>query len=973
MTGKEIHLPPPFPQRLRKQKYDYQFKKFLDILKQVHINFPLVEAIEQMPNYAKFLKEMVSKRTRLSEFETIAITEVCMAMLHNRLPPKLKDPGSFTIPCAIGNHYVGKALCDLGASINLMLKSVFQRLGIGKARPTTVMLQLADRSYVHPEGKIEDILVRVDKFIFPDDFIVLDCEADEHAPIILGRPFLATERMLIDCEKGDLTIRVNDQNVTLNIFKSLKQPDDPEECQAISAVKKLNFEEEDVDKILAEASKIEEAEFEDDEPQKVNWIVNQPGMNFESLDLSNTDFKPNEPSIEQPPVLELKPLTEQLKYVYLGKDDTLPIIISSKLQHEQEKQLINMLARHKKAIGWTIANLKGISPAICSHKILLEEGHNNSIEAQRRLNTAMKQVVMKEIIKWLDDGIIFPISDSAWVSLVQCVSKKGGMNVVSNEKNELIPTRTVTGWRVCMDYRKLNKATRKDHFPLPFIDQMLDCLAGKPFYYFLDGYSGYNQIAIAQEDQEKTSFTCQFGTYAFRRIPFGLCNALATFQRCMMAIFSDMVEDFLEIFMDDFSVFGDNFDTCLGNLEKLLTHCEETDLVLNWGKCHFMVDQGIVLGHKISSKGIEVDKAKVDVIAKLPLPNSVKGYDKAFIFYDSCAMAFEHLKKQLASAPIVRPPNWSLPFEVMCDTSDFVFGVVLGQRDGRIFHVIFYASKTLNDAQLNYTTTEKELLAVVFAFDKFHPYLIGTKVIVHTDHSAIKYLLAKKDAKPRLIHWILLLQEFDVKIKDMKGTENPIVDHLSRLEGDVPEDNDLEIHETFPDEQLLLAAATPWKRFQHDARHYFWTNFSCLNNVQIRLFVDVFQKKSNKMCYNNAIFHHMEAILEEHVLLLKFCNLNILEVELFDVWGIDLMGPFPSSFGNLYILLAVDYVSKWVEAIAAPRNDSKTVQKFLQKNIFTRFGTPRAIISDEVNGQRLKHYVGAHFEHDKKTTTLGDA
>ncbi|KAL4340007.1 hypothetical protein GQ457_08G026690 [Hibiscus cannabinus] len=274
--GKEIRLLPPFSQRLRKQKYEYQFKKFLDILKQVHINLPLVEAIDKMSNYAMFLKDMVSKRTRLSEFEKVATTEGCMTMLHNLLPPKLKDSGSFTIPCAIGNHYVGKALYDLGASINLMPKSVFQRLGIGKARPTTVMLQLADRSYVHPEGKIEYILVRVDKFIFPTDFIVLDCEADENAPIILGRTFLATGRMLTDCDKGDLTIRVNDQKVTLNIFKSLKQPDDREECQAISTVKKFNFEEEDVDKILTEASKIEEAEFDDDEPQKVNWIVNRP-------------------------------------------------------------------------------------------------------------------------------------------------------------------------------------------------------------------------------------------------------------------------------------------------------------------------------------------------------------------------------------------------------------------------------------------------------------------------------------------------------------------------------------------------------------------------------------------------------------------------------------------------------------------------------------------------------------------------
>ena len=200
--------PPPIPQRLKRQKQDYQFKKFLDILKQVHIKLSLVEAIEQMSNYAKFLKDIVSKRRRLGEFETVAATEGCMAMLHNRMPPKLKDPGCFTIPCAIGNHYEGKALCDLGASINLIPKSVFQKLGIGRAKPTTVMLQLVDRSYVQPKGKIEDILVRVDKFIFPTDFLVLDCEADDNAPIILGRPFLATGRTLIDAEKGELTMRV---------------------------------------------------------------------------------------------------------------------------------------------------------------------------------------------------------------------------------------------------------------------------------------------------------------------------------------------------------------------------------------------------------------------------------------------------------------------------------------------------------------------------------------------------------------------------------------------------------------------------------------------------------------------------------------------------------------------------------------------------------------------------------------------
>ncbi|XP_016652563.1 PREDICTED: RNA-directed DNA polymerase homolog [Prunus mume] len=231
-------------------------------------------------------------------------------------------------------------------------------------------------------------------------------------------------------------------------------------------------------------------------------------------------------------------------------------------------------------------------------------------DAQRRLNPNMKEVVRKEVMKLLDVGIIYPTSDSKWVSPVQVVPKKSGITVVKNEANELVPTRVTTGWRVCIDYRKLNTATSKDHFPLPFIDQMLERLAGHSHYCFLDGYSGYNQIAIAPEDQEKTTFTCPFGTFAYRRMPFGLCNAPATFQRCMMSIFSDMVERFIEVFMDDFSVFGDSFDQCLHNLSKVLARCEQTNLVLNWEKCHFMVNQGIVLGHVMSSKGIEVDKAK---------------------------------------------------------------------------------------------------------------------------------------------------------------------------------------------------------------------------------------------------------------------------------------------------------------------------------------------------------------------------
>ncbi|KAJ9546995.1 hypothetical protein OSB04_019538 [Centaurea solstitialis] len=406
--------------------------------KQLHINIPLVEALESMPSYAKFLKDIMSKKKRITKYETVALTEGCSALLTNKLPPKQKDPGSFTIPCSIGGKEVGKALCDLGASINLTPLSIFMILGIGKARPTTVTLQLADKSIAYPKGKLEDVLVQVDKFIFPSDFIILDFEADKDTPIIVGRPFLAIGRTLIYVERGELTMRVHDQNVTFNVFTSMKYPNEMEESYEML-----------------------------EESTKENPL----------------------PSIESPPDLELKQLPAHFKYVFLKAKNKLPVIISTTLEPKQEEKLVKVLKDHKKAIGWTISDVKDISPSICQHKIILEDKDFRSIEPQSRLNLVMKEVVKKEILKWLDAGIIYPIAGSSWISPVQCIPKKGGVTVVENEKNELIPTRVVTGWRICMDYRKLNKATHKDHFPLPFIDQMLDRLAGKEYYCFPDGYS----------------------------------------------------------------------------------------------------------------------------------------------------------------------------------------------------------------------------------------------------------------------------------------------------------------------------------------------------------------------------------------------------------------------------------------------------------------------------------------------------
>ena len=719
--------------------------------------------------------------------------------------------------------------------------SIFKRLGLGEARPTRVTIQLADRSLKHPRGVIEDVLVKVDKFIFPADFIVLDMEEDKEIPIILGRPFLATGKAMIDVQRGELKLRVQEDEVKFNVFEAVRHPAESDTCFMTEIVEAIVYSRSGLTDPLETSLVENESENLSEEAEEyVKWM-DSFGHNrrkyFESL---GEGAKMPVPSVEQPPKMEQKPLPSHLKYAYLGVESTLPVIISASLTALEEEKLLRVLREHKHALGWSLADLKGIRPSMCMHRILLEDGHKPSVETQRRLNLTMKEVVRKEVLKLLDTGVIYPISDSAWVSPVQVVSKKGGTTVIRTENNILLPSRTVTGWRICIDYRKLNKATRKYHFPLPFLDQMLDRLAGHEYYCFLDGYSGYNQIAIAPEDQEKTTFTCPYGTFAFRRMPFGLCNAPGTFQRCMMAIFSDMVERTIEIFMEDFSVMGNSFEYCLENLRTVLERCEETNLVLNWEKCHFMVQEGIVLGHRISARGIEVDRAKIEAIEKLPPPSSVKGIRRflghagfyrrfikdfsqiakplsnllvqgiPFEFDSQCLHAFSVLKDKLISAPIVVAPDWSFPFELMCDASDFAIGAVLGQKREKIFQVIYYLSRTLNDAQLNYATTEKELLAIVFAFDKFRPYLIGNKVVVYTDHSAIKYLMTKKDAKPRLIRWVLLLQEFDVEIKDKKGTENLVADHLSRLEG---ARDDFPVNDEFPDEKLFSIEdkrAVPW-------------------------------------------------------------------------------------------------------------------------------------------------------------------
>ena len=298
----------------------------------------------------------------------------------------------------------------------------------------------------------------------------------------------------------------------------------------------------------------------------------------------------------------------------------------------------------------------------------------------------------------------------------------------------------------------------------------------------------------------------------------------------MMSMFSDLVEEVMEIFMDDFSVFGYSFENCLQNLVVVLQRCKEKNLTLNWEKWHFMVKEGIVLGHKISTVGLEFDQAKISVIDTLISPTTVKGVrsflghasfyrrfikdfskiarplcrllekDIKFDFDDAYIFPFKEIKARLVIAPVMATPDCNKKFEIICDVSDFAMGAVVGQIIKKAFRVTYYASKTFNEAQENNSTIEKEMLAVIFSCEKFRPYILGSHVIVHKNRGAIKYLMAKKDAKPRLIIWVLLLQEFDIEIKDKKGSDNVIANHLSRIESITKGNRWIEIEESFPNE-----------------------------------------------------------------------------------------------------------------------------------------------------------------------------
>nr|GEZ06321.1 reverse transcriptase domain-containing protein [Tanacetum cinerariifolium] len=659
----------PYPSRRDNEKHrdqaNEQIKKFYEIFKEMSFEISFMDALILMPKFASTFKALIGNKEKLYEMARTTMNVHCSAVILNKLPRKLGDPEKFLIPCEFSGMDECLALADLGASINLMPLSVWGGLLLLELTPTCMTLELVDHSVSKPIGIAKDVLFKVGVFYFPADFVVVDFKPDPRVPLILGSDFLLFE-------EADAFLGLEDDPDSLKINPFYYDPEG--------------------DTLLLETILNSEPS-----PPLPNQEQNMPSFKEELKDYEAQTVKS---SVDEPPEVELKDLPHHLEYAFLEGDNKLPVIIAKEQGSEEKSSLIKVLKSHKRAIAWKLSDIQGINLKFYTHKILMEEDYKPAVQHQRQVNPKIHGVIKKEVEKLLNAGLIYPISDSPWVNPIHCVPKKGGFTMVENEKNELIPTRLVTGWRVCIDYRKLNEATRKDHFPLLFMDQMLERLARYEYYYFLDSFSGYFQIPIDPRDQEKTMFTCLYGTFAYRRMPFGLCNAPGTFQMCMLAIFHDMVEKTMEVFMDDFSEALDIFKAC---------------------------HNGPTGGHH----GANLTAKKI--------------FDAGFFWPTIYKDAHEFVKN--------------------CDSC---------QRQGKI---------------------------------------------------------SQRDEMPQ-------------------------------------------------------------------------------NSIQT--------------------------------------------CEIFNVWGIDFLGPFPSSRGNKYILVAIDYLSKWVEAKALPTNDARVVCKFL-KSLFARFGSPRAIISDR----------GIHFCNDQ--------
>ncbi|GKD56591.1 reverse transcriptase domain-containing protein, partial [Tanacetum coccineum] len=377
----------------------------------VRINVPLVDILAGMPNYGKFHKELISNKHNIEQISAAFLSDESSAMIQNKVPPKLGDLGSILIPCNFNKTFSYNALADLGASINLMTYSLYAKLSLKTLKPTKMSVRLANKSFQYPIGIAENMLVEVGKFTFLADFVILEMEEDNKVLLILGRPFLHTATVVIRVKQKQLNLGVGTKRMIFNIDYAMKHSYSNDDTCFRTLLEEEIFSE--FDEFMAmTADENSESESDTEEPL------------FEKITI-NTDYK-IKTSLEGPPTdLELKPLPDNLEYVFLEEPSFLPVIISSQLSAQNKSKLVSVLKKHKEDFSWKTTDIPGICPSFCKYKIQLLDNKKPVVQKQKRLNPNMQEVVKEEIVKLLDTGIIYPIADSPWVSPIHCVPKKG--------------------------------------------------------------------------------------------------------------------------------------------------------------------------------------------------------------------------------------------------------------------------------------------------------------------------------------------------------------------------------------------------------------------------------------------------------------------------------------------------------------------------------------------------------------------
>nr|GEY19430.1 transposon Ty3-I Gag-Pol polyprotein [Tanacetum cinerariifolium] len=927
----------PYQSRLNKEKLqgkdDIQIHSFLQMFKKIHFNISIFEALSHMYKFVKMVKDLLTNKEKLLEVANTPVNENCSTVILKNLPKKLEDTGRFLIPCEFHGLESCMALVDLGASINLMPLSMRKTLSLLELSTARMTLELATRTVAIPAGIAEDVFVQVGKFTFPTDFVVVDYEVDPRVPLILGIPFLRTAHALVDVHGEKLTLRVGDEELVFNVEKTdaFLSLDD----SIPTGIDDGTYDSEGdilfLEKLL------------NDDPTPDLPPIPHP------VCLIN-DAEKIKSSIDDPSDLELKDLPSHLEYAFLEGTSTLPVIIAKDLKREEKEQLLKMLERLAENEFYCF--LDGFSGYFqvpidpqdqekttftCPYGTFayrrMPFGLCDAPGTFQRCMMAIFHDMIEKTMKVFMDGFsVFVLGQrkDKYFRPIHYASKTHSdaqTNYTVTEKELLVVVYAFEKFRsylvlsktiVYTDYSALAHLFNKQDAKSRLLRRILLL---QEFTIKIRDKKGAENLAIDhlsrlenpyQGDRVGMEINDNFPHESLNMISLNPDNKP---QWCMMAIFHDMIEKTMKVFMDGFSVIGDSFSSCLSHLDTMLQRCEDTNLVLNWEKCHFMVKEGIVLGHKISKNGLEVDRDKVDVIVNFHHRPQLKGLGASWVMQD-------------------------LPFELMCDASDYAVGAVLGQRKDKYFRPIHYASKTHSDAQTNYTVTEKELLAVVYAFEKFRSYLVLSKTIVYTDHSALEYLFNKQDAKPRLLRWILLLQEFTIKIHDKKGAENLATDHLSRLENPYQGDRvGMEINDNFPHESLNMIYLNPenkppWQEAMDilQACHNGATGgHHGPNYTAEKVFNSGFFWPTIYRDAQDIVTHYDSCQRQGKISQRDKMPLNPIQVfEIFDLWGIDFMGPFPSSRGDRYFLVAVDYVLKWVEVKALPTNDARVVVKFLK-------------------------------------------